>query len=340
MRTIFTTEDIKNIVDTAFNGNLWQYKATKGAVEYENPNSENILLTEADTGFQEEKDLAEYLGVGFYTWKNRLAEKSNLLVQDTSFMSWIESLNGSMNEAYALVECIDSEAVPSQDIDSATFIGKITYVIQADKAANLDYYLTKLRNTLLGVPVDFQNSYGDIVKVFIHLGTLIYDTEPTMTQLGETLIVTENITINYLTDALTYSDTKIEMSFDGTEYDDVPVTKATFQNIFISQAVTKQDMPNKTGFAATSMTISDTFSFYDFNKGLTKKFNALFWSIGADSIDGVAQTAKAVTVPVWIRITSDGKAYIYKCMVDNMQKVVANGDFNISSITLKSNGRK
>lgn len=339
MRTIFTTEDIKTIIDTVFNGNLWRSKATKGAVAYENPNSEKILVVEQDTGIQEEKDLAEYLSVGFYTWKNRLMEKADQIVQDTSFMSWVESLNSSMNEAYALVECVDSEAVPSQDIDSATFIGKITFAIQADKAANLDYYLAKLRNSLLGVPVDFQNSYGDMIKLFIHIGTLIYDTEPLMTQIGETIIVTANITINYLTDALTYSDTKIELSFDGTEYDEAPVTKATFQNIFISQAVTKQDMPNKTGYIATSSTIANTFSFFDFNKGLMKKFNNLFWATGADYIDGVAQTSKAVTIPVWLRVTSAGKAYIYKCMIDNMQKVVANGDFNVSSITLKGYGK-
>ena len=49
-----------------------------------------------------------------------------------------------MNEAYALVEITDEEVTVSQDIDSSTKTGNITFLIQTDKVKNLDYYVSKL----------------------------------------------------------------------------------------------------------------------------------------------------------------------------------------------------
>ena len=54
MRTIFTLSDIKNIIDTIFNGNLWASKRTNGKIVYNNPNSENIVLVDEDNGKQTE----------------------------------------------------------------------------------------------------------------------------------------------------------------------------------------------------------------------------------------------------------------------------------------------
>ena len=55
MRTIFTLSDIKNIIDTIFNGNLWASKRTNGKIVYNNPNSENIVLVDEDNGKQTEE---------------------------------------------------------------------------------------------------------------------------------------------------------------------------------------------------------------------------------------------------------------------------------------------
>ena len=44
MRTIFTAEDVKNIIETIFNGNLRQFLISKGDIAYNNPNSEKMLL--------------------------------------------------------------------------------------------------------------------------------------------------------------------------------------------------------------------------------------------------------------------------------------------------------
>lgn len=355
MRTIFTITDLKNIVDTIFNGNLWQSKYSNGAIAYTNSNSEPILLTDED-GNATEKDIAQYLNIKFYSWKERLVEKDNSHNNDTPysvFEDWVESLNFSMDEAYALVEKIDEEVTASQDIDSATITGKITFLIQSNKVANLDYYISKIRNNFLGVPQDIQNSFGDIIKAYIMIGALNYDQEPFMTQLGEAMVVSMNFRIAYLADALSWGDNKIEISFDGddeyndgaivgtTKYLEMPITKATFQAIFTSDPVPTAVRPDLTGFVAKAVSLVKTFTFYDFNKPLSMRINDLFWRTGATKIDGVIVAAGTypVNIPVYIRITSNGHFYVYRDMIDNMQKSLTNNDFNISSITLKGWGK-
>lgn len=356
MRTIFTIEDVKNIMNNIFNGNLWEHKYSNGEIAYNNPNSEKILLIDIDNGTQTEKDIAEYLNIKFYNWKQRLVEKSNDELEAAPlsvFEDWVQSLNFSMDESYALVERIDEEVTASQDIDSATYMAKITFLIQTDKIKNLEYYVTKVRNKFLGVPQEIQNSYGDIVKAFIMIGALIYDQEPFTMQLGECVIVSLNFRISYLANALTYSDAEIQISLNGddaydvngnivgeTKYLTMPITRATFQNIFVSNPLPTTERPDLTGFVATSLSTAKTFSFFDFiNKELTMQFNDLFWSCSAHRINGKLTQVKDVNIPVFIRIKSNGKTYVYKDMIDNMQKNLTNNDFNISSITTKGWGK-
>jgi hypothetical protein len=356
MRTIFTIEDIKDIVEQIFNGNLKEYKLSKGAIPYENPNSEKVLLIDEDDGTSQEVDIAEYLNIKFYNWKERLVSKENDGVDSNPslsvFETWVQSLNFSMNEAYALVEKIDEEVTASQDIDSATITGKVTFLIQTDKIKNLDYYVTKIRNTFLGVPQDIQNSYGDKIKSFIMIGALSYDQEPFTMQLGECVIVSLNFRLSYLADALTYSDTEISISLDGddtydengvvqgtTKYLKMPITRATFQNLFGTNAVPTSARPDLTGFVANSISNAKTLTFFDFNKDLTMRFNDLFWRCSAIRVDGVLKAVEDVNIPVYIKIKSNNHSYIYKDVIENMEKSLTNNDFNISSISLKGWGK-
>lgn len=356
MRTIFMTEDVKNIVENIFNGNLAQYRVSNGSIAYNNPNSEQILLVDEDDGTTTEQDLAQYLNIKFYNWKERLVatedrsleERSNLSVFD----DWVQSLNVSMNEAYALVEKIDEEVTASQDIDSSVIVGKITFLIQTDKIKNLDYYVSKIRNNYLGNPQDIQNSYGDIIKAYIMLGALSYDQEPFMTQLGETVVVSCNFRLSYLNNALSYNDTEIAISLEGDDtYDEngdvvgtskylvMPITKLTWQNMFTSNPLPTAQRPDLTGFVSTSLATAKTLSFYDFNKPLTMAFNDLFWRCSCVRYDGILTTVRDVNIPVYVRIKSNGHTYIYKDVIDQMEKVLTNNDFNISSITLKGWGK-
>ena len=352
MRTRLTVQDLKNMFDNIFNGNLWQSKANS-SVLYVNPNSEPVIFKYED-GEEDVQDLARYLNVKFYCWKDRLVEKDGSYENGGNFSvfeDWVQSLNYSLKETYALVEKVDEEVTASQDIDSATITGKITFIVQADKISNLDYYVTKLRNTYLGNVQDFQNSYGDIVKMYVFIGALNYDEEPMMTQLGETLVVSLNFKFSYLGDAQSWGDTKIEISLDGddtysggaivgtTKYLEMPLTKASFQAVMASNAVPTAERPDLTGFLATTISNIKTLSFYDFNKALTNRINDLFWSLGAIKIDGEDAPVLDVNIPVYIRITNNGHFYVYKDMIDNMQKSLTNNDFNIASITLKGWGK-
>ena len=356
MRTIFTSQDIKNIIRNIFNGNLAQYKASNGKIAYENPNSEKIVLIDEDDGTKTEKDLAQYLDIRFYSWKNRLIEKGDQSLVDepqlSTYETWVQSLNFSMKESYGLVELIDEEVTASQDIDSATKVGRITFLVQTDKISNLDYYVSKIRNTYLGNPQDIQNQYGDVIKAYIMIGTLVYDEEPTTIQLGECVQVSCNFRISYLTNALSYNDTEISISLDGDDtYDDdgnivgeskyltMPLTKLTWQNIFTSNPLPTANRPDLTGYVATALSCVKTLTFFDFNKELTLKFNDLMWRYGCYRLNGKISSQKDVNIPVFIRIKSNGNTYVFKDMIDNMQKVITNNDFNLSSVTLKGWGK-
>ena len=358
MRTIFTTEDVKNIIENIFNGNLKQSKLSNGKIPYTNPNSEKIMLIDEYGNPKVEKDLAEYLNISFYNWKQRVVEKGDGgSLEDPQlsvFEDWVQSINFSLDESYALVEKIDEEDTASQDIDSAVITGKITFLIQTNKISNLDYYLTKVKNAFLGVPQDIQNSYGDIIKAYIMIGALIYDQEPMMTQVGECVVVSSNFRISYLANAQTYSDTKVEISLNGddiynlngeivdqqgfpteTKYLTMPITSHTWQNIFASTPVPTATRPDLTGFISTSLSCVKTLSFYDFNKPLTSAFNELFWSMSCIRKNGIIRTKGNVNIPVFVRVTNNGNTYVFKDVIDNMEKVMTNNDFNICSLTLK-----
>ena len=353
MRTIFTTEDIKNIVETIFNGNLAQYRASKGAIPYSNENSEKIaIIDEESGGTTQEVDLAEYLNISFYNWKQRLIDTSDDREREgqriSVFEAWLDSLNFSLNKGYALVEVIDEEVVASQDIDSSAIVGRITFLVQADKIKNLEYYNTKIRNKFLGVPQDIQNSFGEIIKSYVLLGSLIYDQEPLMTAIGECVIVTSNFKISYLGDAQTFNDTKVEISLTGddlyyedgsvigtTKYMEMPITKYTWQNIWALQPQPMAERPDLTGHIATAISCVKTLTFYDFNKELINAFNERFWNCSCIKKNGRISQAKEINEPIYIRITNKGNTYVYRDVIDTMEKSMTNSDFNICSITLR-----
>lgn len=363
MRTVFTVEDIKNIMEDLFNGNLRASKASAGAIPYKNNNSENILLIDAESGEQEQVDIAEYLNIDFYVWKNRVVQQRTHgagvdVAQWVPYDSWVASLNFSMNEAYALVELTDMEVTSSQDIDNAAIMARITFIIQTNKIANLDYYISKIRNSLLGVPQTIQNSFGEQVTSYVLIGALLFDEEPSMTQYGETVVVSCNAKLSYLNNAQTYNDTKIEISLNGddlydengnivneqgepttTKYLTMPITRHTWQQIFGETPLPMYSKPNLTGYVASTISTVKTLTFYDINKELTKQFNSLFWSCGAYRINGKLTTLADPNIPVYIRVTNGDNSYVFKDMISQMQKNFTNSDFVISSVTLKGWGK-
>lgn len=355
MRTIFTNEDIKRLLDNIFNGNLSAYLDSNGTIQYNNPNSEDIVFID-ENGNKKEMDLAQCLNVKFYSWKQRLVEKDSQSRTNEPEMSlfddWVQSLNVSMNESYALVEKINEEVVNSEDIDSSNIDARVTFIMQTNKIQSLDYYVTKLRNLFLGNPQTIQNSFGNDIKAYFMIGSLTYDEEPMMTQLGEVVITSLNMRISYLNDAQAYNDTQVLISLDGddnydengdivgtTKYLEMPITKHTWQLIFSDSPVPTVDRPDLTGFVANTLSSASTLSFFDFNKTLTNRFNELFWASSAYRIDGILSPKRDVNIPVYVKIVNGGHSYIFKDMISQMGKTFTNSDFTISTITLKGWGK-
>ena len=320
MRTILTSEDVKNIVIGAFN-----------------ENNEEIIIRNADTGEQTTKDLVSYLNIEFYNWKDRVVEISNTQLQN--FDDFAESMLVSMNRAFALVELVDEEVVVSQDIDSATKEGKITFFIQADKVKNLEYYIQKLRMTYLGNPQEMENAEGNKLKLYYLFGTLLYDTEPIMTQVGEVIECSCNFNIGFLNYADTYSDYTISLSFDNNTYYTIPITKATTQAIMTATSVPTQSRPDLTGVLATSISSVKTFSFFDYDITFTQLLNHLFWSMSAIKIDNVDTVASDVNKYMYVKVETRGHTYIYKDIITQLDKTITNNDFTITTMTLKTAGK-
>ena len=330
-RSVFTNNDIKNIIYNCFA-----------------ENSEQILFVD-ESGTETKKDLLEYLNIDFYVWKNRVVSVDG---QDLGVDAWVESLNYSLGKAYALVETTDCEVVASEDIDSATVTGRITFLIQSNKVSNLDYYVMKVRNAFLGNKQVLQNSFGDKVNAYINMGVLLYDENPETVQVGETVQVSLNFTIAYLTASLAYSDLEISLSLDtnflSATFYKLPYIKATYQNIFQGQPYTSQIAPNRIGIVNTGVSQANTISFYLFNDNpIALSLNDKFWEVGAYAIKDLSQenpsytypASQQVNFPVWLKVKSNNKEYVYKDVITNMEMVVSNGDFIVVSISLKGGAK-
>ena len=267
-RSIFTNNDIKNIIYNCFS-----------------ENSEQVLLVD-ENGNETKKDLLNYLNIDFYVWKNRVVSADG---QELGIEAWLESLNYSLDKAFALVETTNCEVVASEDIDSATVSGRITFLIQSNKVSNLDYFVMKTRNAFLGKKQVLQNSFGEQVNAYINIGVLLYDENPETVQVGETMQVSLNFTIAYLSAAVSYNDLEISLSLDAefasATFHKLPYVSATYQNIFQGQPLTSQVAPNRIGIVNTGVSQANTIAFYGFNdSSIALELTEKFFEIGAYAI--------------------------------------------------------
>lgn len=364
MRTNFTLEDVKGLVEKIYNGNLKQSRISGGSIPYENENSEKIAIYDEYGRSLGEKDIAEYLNLHFYTWRNRVVDseagKTFDLAPEGAIAAWVESLNGSLNDAYALVEITNTTAVASQDIDGAQITGRVTIIIQANKVANLDYYAGKIHNKYLGAPQDIVNSYGNTLKAFLNMGIILYDGEPVTMQLGECVTVSFNFTINYLSDAFSYADTEISFAtfIDPDEeetaytYEKLPITKASLVSLMTYSAVPFARRPDITGVINTAQSNTWTLAYLDFKQPLIEELDRVFWESGAikTSADGGEiwddNTITDLNIPFYAKVkvnyTTEPKGemlYKYAFVITEMRKEIVNGDFTICSLTLRGRAK-
>lgn len=328
-KTNLSTIDVKNIIEQAFNGNLAAYKAG-ATTEYKNDNSENIILKDEGTDETTTVDLAQYLDIHFYSWKHRVAE----------YDDWIASLNNVGGSTFALIELTDSEILPSPDIDSATLTGQMTVLVPTDKVANFDFYVSKIRNIYAGNPFDITNRFGDKVKAYLNMGIALYEQEPTMEQIGECEVVRVNFSLQYLTNALSYSDIKFELSLDGTNFYELAYSQLEWANTFVTTSVPKFARPDRSAFIATALGQVKTITFFDFDKDLTTEIGKKFFGFcatktGTDKNNLTPTSVQPVRVPIVIRVYTGGIYYVYNDIISEIVKSVQNGAFSTTTITLR-----
>lgn len=327
MRAYFSNDDLRKLIEDV-------YKESTIAVD----------LVDADTGEKTESDFATYLDIDFYSWWTHPETMREVLQDEGGNIkdAWKKSLNWSLGKSYALVEQTDEETILSQDISGATIFGRCTFLIDSSKIADAEKYFRYLKNKYTGKPITRETIDGSNVVGYLTLGVFLYDQEPQLTQLGEVIVATMNIKFNYLALAGTYDNVKLAISLDGdipAHYKDMPMIKYTWQNIFTKESVPTAQRVDDAGFIVKAISRAITISFYDFDNDLINALNEIFWNIGAYSIDSVIQTMQNVNIPVWLKATIGNKVRVYKCVLTDMQKVFANNEFTISSITLNGWGK-
>lgn len=305
---------------------------------------EEILLTN-EYGESEKKSMVDYLNLEFYSWKNRLDSGQDGY---SDYEEWVDSLNLSLDKSFAMVELLDAEVTPSPDLDNGVYEGTIRFLIQTEKVSSLDYYIQVLRSKYLGKPEVIKNMYGDTIKAYFLFGVLTYDNEISMSQVGEVIETTVGFRITYMSEALVDYDVKVSLSFDGddeynengnpiddTKYLTVPFIKSTWQTIFVGDPIPKASRPDLTGIVNKNLSKSTTLSFYDFNKELTNRVNDIFWTQGAINVNGVKADMSDINIPVFVKIRTGGKFYVYKYVITHIEKAITNGEFNITSLSMK-----
>ena len=327
MRAFFSNQDMSNIIQDVYKNNTIP-----------------VDLVDEVSGTKTESDMVTYLNVKFYNWWEHAQTAAEDAMDEGKSIreSWKDSIQHSIGKSYALIEQLDEETIISQDISGATIRGRITFLVDANKISNLEFYLRYLKSKFTGNPIKTASFDGTQIVGYLTLGILLYDQGPSQYQNGECIVATINWKFNYLQLAGTYSDIKLELSLNGdveANYKDMPMIKYTWQNIFTKEAVPTAMRPDLAGMLVKSISLATTISYYDWDNSITNDLNELFWDLNAIKIDDTAQDVRDVNIPVYLRITIGTKKRVYKCVITDMQKVLANNEFNVSSISLNGWGK-
>ncbi len=331
MTTTFVNRDVRNIFENMFKNN-----------------DEDIIIEDADEKTSTTVSLLEYLNVKFYSWRNRVIDDEDTHTQ-LPYKKWVESIEEGMNSAYGLVEIMDETTQISPDLDNGVIDAKVTFMINADKIEQLEYYIAKLRGAYKGKPQELVSQYGTKLTALLYVGALIPSDEPTETQIGDTIICECGFSISYMLGAQTYTDEKLQISLDGINYYDIILSKDTHQLIFQGQANPKANRADCVGDINTSASRVQTLTFFILNDTIASDLDDIFMSYCAQEVWDVQQGGyvdaevqnlqRYLYVKVEKGTGSNKKGYIYKDIINNMEKVRQNTDFTIMSVTLKTSSK-
>ena len=308
-------------------------------------NDFSLTITDSDSTETQVDSIEEYLNIEFYTYKKDLKEIINADDLD-GLNHWVISLNESMNKSYGLVELTSNNPITALDINGGNVDGRITLLMQVNKVANLEYFLTTIRNKYIGT---FENITSDGIDYTSHIviGNLDYDSEPFECVLGQCVLVSFNISIAYMEQVLTYQDEDIAISFnsefDADTFEKFTFSKATETLLFTGKSMIKQNKPYLSGNINANATYTWSFTFWlNANSAITTTLEDILCKITCDRYYDIEDESYdtfdnlPINIPVWVRRKKGNIYYYQKAILSQYQKNYVNNDFTIGSIVLNN----
>lgn len=218
-------------------------------------NDFSITTTDSQNNITQVDSIVDYLNIEFYTQKKDLRDSNYFNPFDIdSINQYVRSLGQSLKKGFGLVEITNNTPMTALDLDGGNLVGKVSIVIQTDRVANLDFYITYLRNKYVGIFEDIVSQDKTYTSHIVISG--LDKTEVYECALGQCITATFEISIAYLEEAETYQDDDFAISLDNTNFYSVPISRKTKSIIFTGKTQTRQDNPTQSGLVNASASVA------------------------------------------------------------------------------------
>lgn len=201
----------------------------------------------------------------FYCFSKDQTAHGFYAMEDEEQSDYIEKVFQGMQQTMCLCEISDIEPLASKDIEGGNFKGTLTFFIANDKIVYLDSYVDYLRTLYNGKYETLKQASKDMTLI-LKFGSLVVQSDPFMSNIGMANVCTLEIDFGYLDKAPNYTEEQISVSLDGTTYTEFPFNQATISVAYTTQANTQMANPKAIGEFQESVSLTMTFSFYEFTR--------------------------------------------------------------------------
>ena len=325
MKRQYTDYELKELIKTLFNDNDF-----------------SITTTDSQNNITQVDSIVNYLNIEFYTQKKDLRDANYFNPFDIdSINQYARSLGISLKKAFGLVEITNNTPMTALDLDGGNLVGKVSVVIQTDRVANLDFYITYLRNKYVGAFEDIVSQDKTYTSHIVISG--LDKTEVYECALGQCITATFEISIAYLEKAETYQDDTFTISLDNTNFYSIPVSRKTKSLIFTGKTQTRQDNPTQSGLvnASASVALDLTYWLIESNQFFTEldflmeKVSSEHYTINS----GVTPIRNdEINIPVYAKTTriivDTTYTFYHKYTITSYVKQYVNNDMTIVNLKL------
>lgn len=274
---------------------------------------------------EKEKSITDALNIEYYAFKRRIKSADDYLA----------SMEKSLNQAYCLCELLQAKRLYSKDIDHAIIDGRLTVWLQTEKIKLLEAFVEECNSICCGeiceVPVG-----NETRNMLIEFGAPQIINIQSASEIGESAILTIAVKMELAPSLLSYSDYKIELSFDnGENYSTVPFTSWTY-TYNTSQVPIPVANKSDSGFINVSQSNSISLNLYEFNKPLTQELRKI-----ALRCNAIGESTE-LNVPIYLRMTvgvdDEAEIYTYKVLAKTITINGTNTTFNTMAVVFAPEG--